>query len=363
MVKDFRYTADGKDESPLFDVKRFCIRCGREVEDKDLYRSHTKMHKGFKDKIPWCRSCLEVVYEKYLRKYKKEIETMQKEFGIDKVEEFYAERKAIRRICMMCDLYFSDIVFNSVIKQKKNLTAMDGLMRTQNLVQNRNRTFDDTLENEIYEEYKKMKDEQENIDGIPASTIRFFGKGFIKEDYEFLQREYDDWTSRHECNTKSQEEIIKDICFNRLQNLKALREGEDTKDITAAFQKLLNSGKLEPKQNHGDSMSEGQTFGTLIDKWENTAPISEVAEEFKDVNKIGLYVDTFYKGHAAKMLGVKNAYSALYDKVMSLDTVKKPEYKDVEDSEAIFEAIFGSDNVIESLDEDVQPPIEVFEDS
>ena len=43
-----------------------------------------------------------------------------------------------------------------------------------------------------------------------------------KIEVDFLKREYDDWTARHECKTKTQEEIFKDICFNRLQNWKAL---------------------------------------------------------------------------------------------------------------------------------------------
>jgi hypothetical protein len=173
-------------------------------------------------------------------------------------------------------------------------------------------------------------------------TINFFGSGFSNEDYEFLKREYEDWTARHECKTKAQEEVFKDICFNRLQNLKALRKGEETKDITAAFQKLLDSGKLQPKQNSGDTTADNQTFGTLIDKWENTRPLPEIDEELKDVDKVGWYIDIFFKGHLSKMMGLKNGLSNLYTKFMKKYTVEKPEYSDEENSEVLFDAIFGN---------------------
>ena len=84
------------------------------------------------------------------------------------------------------------------------------------------------------------------------------------------------------------------------------------------------------------------TFGQLIDKWEQEKPIPEPEEEFRDVDKIGLYIDVFFKGHLSKMMGLKNAFSSLYEKFMSKYTVKKPQYDEDFDSEALFDQIFGS---------------------
>ena len=104
---------------------------------------------------------------------------------------------------------------------------------------------------------------------------------------------------------------------------------------------------MQPKQNSGDTTSDSQTFGTLIDKWENTRPIPEPEGDLKDVDKIGLYIDTFFRGHLAKMMGLKNGLSKLYDRYMKKYTVEKPEYDDDDDNEALFDAIFG-----EAIDED-----------
>jgi hypothetical protein len=251
---------------------------------------------------------------------------------------------------MAFDIYYKEDVFNSAIRNYKDsdvsTSPMSQYMRLIQLTQyNRKKeTYENTL----------VKEEEQNefIEGAPVDlptdfkvdvdTVNFFGSGFNSEDYEFLKREYEDWTARHECKTKAQEEVFKDICFNRLQNLKALRKGEETKDITAAFQKLLDSGKLQPKQNAGDTTADNQTFGTLIDKWENTRPLPEIDEELKDVDKIAWYIDVFFKGHLSKMMGLKNGLSNLYDKFIKKYTVKKPEYSDEENSEVLFDAIFGN---------------------
>lgn len=316
-------------------IKYTCLYCGNEYVDTNYYNSYSKFYSNT-GKIPYCKQCIERFYQYYLEKYTNE--------GC-----LTPERKAVKRLCMILDVYFREDVLKSSMKKVKdgimNISLISQYMKTIQLYQySRNK---ETYENTITQE------EKDGLIPIPISdisdsrnvdeeTIRFFGAGFTDGDYEFLKREYEDWTARHECKTKSQEEIFKDICFNRLQNLKALQKGEDTKDITASFQKLLDSGKLQPKQNAGDTMADNQTFGTLIDKWENTRPLPEIDEELRDVDKIALYIDVFFRGHLSKMMGLKTALSNLYNKFIKKYTVEKPEYSDDENSEVLFDAIFGS---------------------
>lgn len=318
-------------------MKYTCIYCGNEYVDTNYYNSYSKFYSNT-GKIPYCKQCIERFYQYYIEKYTNE--------GC-----LIPERKAVKRLCMILDVYFREDVFNSSMKKVKdgimNISLIGQYMKTIQLYQySRNK---ETYENTITQEEKDGLiatpiSDISNSRNVDEDTIRFFGNGFTDSDYEFLKREYKDWTARHECKTKSQEEIFKDICFNRLQNLKALQKGEDTKDITASFQKLLDSGKLQPKQNAGDTMADNQTFGTLIDKWENTRPLPEIDEELRDVDKIGFYIDTFFKGHTCKMLNIKNAFSNLYSSMMKKFTVNKPEYnldEDDCDSEINFDSIFG----------------------
>lgn len=314
--------------------KYTCFYCGNEFVETNFYKSFGNFFDNI-GKIPYCKQCVEKFYQYYFDKYTNE--------GCLNPEE-----KAVKRVCMAMDIYYSKANFDSAMKKinqdNMNISPMGQYMKTISLTQYKGKSYDNTVSEDEQKELAASLMDMSNISDrkVDEKTIQFFGVGFTDEDYEFLQREYNDWTARHECKTKAQEEVFKDICFNRLQNLKALRIGEDTKDITASFQKMLDSGKLQPKQNAGDTTADNQTFGTLIDKWENTRPLPEIDEELRDVDKIALYIDIFFRGHLSKMMGLKNGLSNLYNKFMKKYTVEKPEYSDEENSEVLFDAIFGN---------------------
>lgn len=310
-----------------------CVCCGEEFAETEFHSSSTssRLYSNL-GKIPVCKRCIDRLYNYYLELYES-----------NNIKE--SEKKAVIRICMLLDIYYSDAVFNSAVKKYETgnySSLIASYLVVSALKQNKKHCYDTTLL-KIEEESNTINDygEEEDED-IKENTVKFFGKGFTKDDYRFLQKEYDDWTSRHECNVKSQEEIFKQICFTQLELLKASRLGLDTKDLKASFLKQLEAANLQPKQNQGETTAETQTFGTLIDKWENTRPIPEIDEDLKDVDNIGLYLDVFFRGHLAKMMGLKNGLSRLYDKYMKKYTVTKPEYEDDDNNEALFDAIFGN---------------------
>ena len=317
-----------------------CLCCNESYASNEFYDSDSELHKSI-GKIPYCRKCLDEFYQNYLNSY-------------IKLDYQNPERKAIERICMALDIYYSDKVFDSAVKlseSKREATLFALYLKQVKLYQYRKKNYNST----IHDKYKTIKDDsgsmsvhtkqdEEQNELVKVASI-FFGSGFSDEDYLFLQEQYADWTTRHECETKAQEEVFKRICFKQLEILKATRRGDDTKDLDATFQRLLETAKLQPKQNSGDSTANNQTFGTLIDKWENTRPIPEVDEDLRDVDKIGLYLDCFFRGHLARMMGLKNGLSNLYTKFMKKYTVEKPEYDSDEDSEVLFDAIFGNSNM------------------
>lgn len=313
-----------------------CLGCGESFQETQYYGSDSVQFQSI-GKIPYCKPCLDKIYQDYYEKYKK--------WDFRK-----PERKAIERICQMTDLYYSDKIYDSALKIKDSMPDTPIIIcyiKQARLMPYCKKHYNSTLQDRFNESKENiaimtpdmMSDEEWNERLIAAE--RFFGRGFEESDYLFLQEQYEDWTSRHECETKVQEEMFKQICFTQLELMKANRVGADTKDLNATFLKQLDAAKLQPKQNLAETTSEVQTLGTLIDKWENTRPIPEPDEEFKDVDNIGLYVDSFFRGHTCKMLNIKNAFSNLYSSVMKKYTVQKPEYEGNEDSEALFDSIFG----------------------
>jgi len=316
-----------------------CSCCGETLDISNYYKTKLPTYKGI-GVFPFCKDCLDAIYHKYLNEY-----------TIDGV--LYPDRKAVERICMMLNIYYCDEIFDGAIQRKglaNDSTPVIALyIKQANMNQYFRKNYDTTIQEKSY-----VADNAENTlaavciaDDIETQqkidkAKKIFGVGFSTEDYVFLQDQYDDWITRHECQTKSQEEMFKHICYTQLDIKKAKQKGLDTKDLDATFLRQLEAAKLQPKQNKGDTTSETQTFGTLIEKWETTRPIPEIDEDLRDVDKIGLYLNVFFQGHLAKMMGLKNGLSRMYDKYMQKYTVKRPEYNDDEDSEALFDAIFGN---------------------
>ena len=308
-----------------------CFYCGKEYVDTNYYKSGSVFYSNI-GKIPYCKQCIEKFYQQFYEKYTNE--------GC-----LNPEKKAVKRLCMIFDIYYKDDAFNSAIdsvkKREINISPMGAYMKMIQLSQYKGKTYENTITQEEQEGIASSFVDMSESRNVDEKTIKFFGAGFTYEDYEFLKEQYDDWVARHECKTKAQEEVFKRICFKQLEILKATRRGEDTKNLDATFQNYLDTAKLQPKQNSGDTTADNQTFGTLIDKWENERPLPEIDEELKDVDKIALYINIFFKGHLAKMMGLKNGLSNLYNKFMKKYTVEKPEYNNDENSDALFDAVFG----------------------
>ena len=104
----------------------------------------------------------------------------------------------------------------------------------------------------------------------------------------------------------------------------------------------MTSLGIKPTQNSTDAMTDQKTFGELIKAWEMEKPIPEPEDEWADVDRIGLMIDVFFKGHLVKMLNIKNAFSSIYENFIARFTVKRPELSVNDDTEAIFEEIFGN---------------------
>lgn len=313
-------------------IKYICYKCGStSISDRFSNMVKSDLFEGMNHRIPICKNCLTNLYFDYLRN------------SCDG-----NEKSAIRRICTMYDIYYND----EIVDMAKSYTSESLIMnyfKAANAVkfnEHKGKTYTDTI---IEDKIKGINSlcNSEGESTIPEETKKFFGKGLSDEDYEFLKDQYDDWITRHECKTKAQEEVFKRLSFKQLEILKATRANKDTKDLDGTYQNLLGTANLQPKQNSTDSTSDAQTFGTLIQKWETTRPLPEIDESLRDVDKIGLYIDVFFKGHLAKMMGLKNGLSNLYSKFMEKYTVKKPEYDDDENSEALFDAIFGNSDTSE----------------
>ena len=303
-----------------------CCTCGKKYtkQSGNFSYSQSPLYKGNNSFLPICNNCLENLVEQY-------------------TELLGSQNEAIKRVCLHWDIYFSESLLNSTKKIDANRSRIKNYVKNCNLFQNAGKTYDTYLKEINSERIDTINDleelKQDKEIKVSQKTIKFFGLGYTPEQYRFLQDQYDDWTHRHECRTKSQEEVFKNLCIAQLNIQIAQQTGGKVKDAMDSFQNLLGTANLKPCQTNENALADQNTFGTLIKKWENEKPISEPDPEWKDVDGIARYIHIYFLGHLCKMMGIKNSYSRMYDEEMEKYRVEKPEYEG--DDEALFDAVFN----------------------
>lgn len=311
------------------------LKDGFYCHDCDSHKAATEFYASTKTaskKIPVCKACLYKIGTNYDEKTKTTHET----------------KESIMRAFKKADLPFTEELYeaartsvnNEAGDSRHNLVYTAMVTMVQSLPQYQGKGWDDSDCN-VGDDGEKIS--LNSARKAKTSTVKRFGAGLTNDDYIFLEDEYQDWCSRYECRLKAQEEIFERLAFKKWEIRKATLRGEKTDQLDKSFQDLLGTSGLQPKQSSADGMSDAQTLGTLIQKWENERPIPECDPELADVDHIGQYIDVFFKGHISKMLGLKNNLSHIYEKFIAKYTVNKPKYDEDEDSEVLFDQIFGKD--------------------
>lgn len=308
------------------DVLR-CPICGKFRHEKYGFYMDKRF---FMNRFPICKHCLLAMVQQQTNKAMKPNET----------------KESVQRVLRMMDIAYIDSFYNKCVKStldntgenSKNSPFLVYITSMKALPQYQNKHWEDS---EFPEDDTVIEDDQKNRK-VRKEIRRLFGSGFTESDYLFLQDQYDDWKSRTQIDTKSQETYMIRICCKLLDIWKAEKAGKDTEKLDKSLNELMNAANLQPKQNVNNASTDNLTFGQLIEKWENEKPISEPAPEFKDVDGIGKYLRVFFAGHLAKALGLKNAYSTEYDEAIKQYTVTKPQATEESNSEEIYNKLFGS---------------------
>ena len=269
-----------------------CTCCGKVKSIRDFYTSKSPFHKAI-GRLHVCKDCM-----------------------FEYVDENNID--TIKNVLRMVDKPWISDLYNSSIQeaQRDNKSIFGVYMKNLGMPQNRDKTWNDgdvnKLNNNISPDYS-LENEVELTEEDKQYLIKFWGRGFSIEDYLWLQNEFEDFVTRYECDSKSMELLIKQICLTELDIEKRRANGEKVDQQLKTLQDLLGSSSLKPVQETGANAIEQATFGTLIKKYENEKPIPEPDPEWKDVDGIMKYISVWFFGHLCKMLGLNNKYSKLYE--------------------------------------------------
>lgn len=123
-----------------------CLHCNmEELEYKNFYQLHnnSNIYMGNDNYLPVCKDCMKVLYEQYRIQYMNQFSVLG-----TVPEEKETEKLAIRRLCMTFDIYYSDRLFDTALKQIERFPILDmvsAYMKISNLKQSKGKSYDDTI--------------------------------------------------------------------------------------------------------------------------------------------------------------------------------------------------------------------------
>lgn len=308
-----------------------CNRCGKTALATDPTRSKwfpisfSETNIGNDCRLPVCKTCLNELYEKY-----------QRELG--------NESEALRRVCMKYDIYYSPELAKVTLESSKPKERMTFYVSKTTNATYANKTYDDTITEEsgTQDHIVTFEDMGNKEHVVSEETIKFWGFGFTPEDYEYLDNKYVEWSTSYPVQAKAMESIFQKICMMELQILKGIQNNEKVDALYRQLNDFMNAAGIQPKQNSENTMSDTASFGVLIKRWEDEEPIPELEDKWKDIDGIRRYISVFFFGHLAKMFGIKNNWSQLYEEEIKKYTVNRPDLEDADVNQITYEDLFGS---------------------
>jgi hypothetical protein len=164
---------------------------------------------------------------------------------------------------------------------------------------------------------KKFKDSDtiENNENLKVDTELLEKWGVASmDDVELLEKEYHEWETSYEIDSKAMIDSVKQLCLVELDIRKA-RAKSDVQALDKLLRiksQILGDANLKPVQETGNAANEQVSIGMLIKKFEQEEPIPEINEpDWIDEMKMWIV------GQLARMEGLQSDVTDDFNKELS----------------------------------------------
>lgn len=301
-------------------VTMYCLWCGNSSKS-NFYMTKDK-HRSFLGRIPYCKDCIQKIYEEYLRKYNNDIN----------LAVYYTTRKI--------DIPYIHTAFVGALENVRNpnsrIFGEDSIMKAymKNLAfaekNGWGNSFDDSqgedeieglssFEDVIKVKRKVRKDSNEDTDNYEviemdsAELVRKWGN-FDDEDLAYLESEYMEWEQQlNGIPDKNTEIMVRQICLQCNEIRKDRQEERPVEKKIATLQSLFKTSGLNEMQKN-ESATKG--IGMNIRDIEYKRPIKQVDPELEDVDNIRSIL-LAYLGGTSRALGKENKFTEQFDETFA----------------------------------------------
>lgn len=268
---------------PVREIEYRCDKCHTEgLKPINFYRSNSSLYdnNGY---MPICKNCLAKLYNKYLL-------------------SFHDIHKAIKRICMAYDLYYSDSIVAQCMKKSHAATPTIGdYIKKLNMSQYKGKTFDNTIDEGFLFDLDdadilpEKTEETKPVTTIPESVKARWGSGLSDDDYKTLEEHYRYLKKANPDFDSNQEIFIMDLCQTKMQQTRAMTAGrtDDYIKLTESYRKTFSQAGLKTTPDTTESNNE--SWGTWISMISKYTPEEYYKDKtlYKDFDGIGEYFKRF----------------------------------------------------------------------
>ena len=250
-----------------------CIECSALFDEDDFY--------GFKngDYIPYCKSCCETL--------------ITNDFGELDINKFNALLKKINKA------FFYDLWKEA---QELGEPYFGNYLKLLEKTKRANKAYKDS---DTIENHEELKIDTELLEKWGVSSM---------DDVELLEKEYHEWETSYEIDSKAMIDSVKQLCLVELDIRKA-RAKSDVQALDKLLRiksQILGDANLKPVQETGNAANEQVSIGMLIKKFEQEEPIPEITEpDWIDEMKMWIV------GQLARMEGLQSDVTDDFNKELS----------------------------------------------
>ena len=123
-----------------------------------------------------------------------------------------------------------------------------------------------------------------------------WGKGFNDEEIDWLENDYQEWTTNHESSKLSVRKLFRMICIKELEIEKARQNGKPTDKLEKSLRELMSDSNVTPKTMSALNETDSQkTFGQWIRDIEQYRPCEYFEDKsiYADEDNIQSYFERF----------------------------------------------------------------------
>ena len=131
---------------------------------------------------------------------------------------------------------------------------------------------------------------------MDEELIARWGEGWSISELQWLERDYTEWLTHHDCDKLSIQKLVQMICIKELEIRNARQSGKPTDKLEKSLMEIMNNSNLTPRNmsavNETDS---SKIFGVWIKDIEQTRPAEYFEDKsiYDDYDGIKDYFDRF----------------------------------------------------------------------